>query len=88
MGAASRMSFCWDCHSWTIALVANVFPQPGPPVSTISGALLARITAAFCPSLSGLSLPAQPQHHITQTDQDRAAALTSKVKPLLGLANR
>ena len=64
MGAASRMSFCWDCQSWTMALVANVFPQPGPPVSTISGALLARITAAFCPSLSGLSLPARPQHNV------------------------
>ena len=66
MGAASRMSFCWDCQSWTMALVAKVFPQPGPPVSTISGALLARITAAFCPSLSGLSLPAQPQHELTK----------------------
>ena len=59
MGAASRTSFCWDCHSWTMALVAKVFPQPGPPVSTISGALLARMTAAFCPSLRPRSFPAQ-----------------------------
>ena len=60
VGAASLTSLPWDTQSWTIALVAKVLPQPGPPVSTMSGALLARISAALCPSLSGVSFPVQP----------------------------
>ena len=60
VGAASLTSLPWDTQSWTMALVAKVLPQPGPPVSTMSGALLARISAALCPSLSGVSFPAQP----------------------------
>ena len=75
VGAARRMSFCWDCHSWTMALVAKVLPQPGPPVSTISGALLARMTAAFCPSLSGDSLPAAWVQHMRLRSHHSTTAL-------------
>lgn len=60
VGAARRMSFCCLSQRRTMVLVAKVLPQPGPPVSTTSGAVLACSTAAFCPSLSPAACPAQP----------------------------
>lgn len=57
VGAARRMSFRCCAHTCTMALVANVLPQPGPPVSTTRGAVLAFHTAAFCPSLRAAAFP-------------------------------
>lgn len=37
-------------HSLTMVAVANVLPQPGPPVSTMIGALAACRIASRCPS--------------------------------------
>ena len=78
VGAASLTSLPWDTQSWTMALVAKVLPQPGPPVSTMSGALLARISAALCPSLSGVSFPAQPNKRCLSHQLDHSLNARSK----------
>lgn len=45
-------------HSFTMVAVANVLPQPGPPVSTMMGALDDSRIASLCPADSFTS--AQP----------------------------
>ncbi len=81
MGAARRMSFSWRAHSCTMALVANVLPQPGPPVSTTRGAVLAFSTAAFCPSLSPAAFPATPLFQLTR--QPKHLAVPTYIAPAL-----
>lgn len=68
MGAAMAQRLPMARQSLTMVRVVNVFPQPGPPVSTITGATLACATAVRWPSLS--RTPAAPHsavachHHI------------------------
>ena len=61
VGAAMRTTLPCAHHSFTIVCTAVVLPQPGPPVTTMSGASEATSIARTWPSLSCTSAAAAAQ---------------------------
>jgi len=57
VGAHSPTSSPMARQQCTMASVAKVLPQPGPPVRTITGEVSAASTAARCPSLRMTGVP-------------------------------
>jgi len=88
VGAAMHTRLPMARQSLTMVRVVNVLPQPGPPVSTSTGAALACATAARWPSLRRTSARARAavgQHCIAS----HAVLITRRTAfPVLALRGR